>query len=87
MKILLLLPLVLLTPTTIAHALTLDPNSYQAGYQYVTNDWNQHVPGGTWDQQHPGNNYSFECPLSHTVPYPDFCKGYDAALKYQNSDQ
>ena len=26
-----------------AYATTLDPNNYQAGYQYGMNDWNQHT--------------------------------------------
>lgn len=53
------------------------PKDYKAGYQYGTNDWNQHTT----------NKTNYECPLSHMTPYPNFCKGYDAALMYQNSDQ
>jgi hypothetical protein len=52
------------------------PKDYKAGFQYGTNDWNQHTT----------NKTNYECPLSHMRPYPDFCRGYDAALVYQNSD-
>jgi hypothetical protein len=57
---------------------SLDPNNYQAGYQYGMNDWNQHTTNKVG---------GYECPLSNTAPHSNFCKGYDAALMYENSDQ
>jgi hypothetical protein len=62
------------------------PKDYKAGYQYGTNDWNQHGPGGNWDQDHV-TPYHFECPLPSKDWHSNFCKGYDAALAYENSDQ
>jgi hypothetical protein len=69
------------------------PKDYKAGYEYGTNDWNQYGTND-WNQygtndwnQHTTNKTNYECPLSHMTPYPNFCKGYDAALVYQNSDQ
>lgn len=58
-------------------ALAWPSRSYQAAYQYGINDWNQHT----------NNKLNYECPLSHMKPYPSFCKGYDTALLYENSDQ
>jgi hypothetical protein len=49
--------------------------AYTAGYQYGTDDWNQHTDS---------KNYS--CPLSQPYWYSNFCKGYDNALRYENSD-
>jgi hypothetical protein len=46
-------------------------NSYKLGYDTGINDWNQHM-------------HRYECPISHLAPQSDFCKGYDAALKYEN---
>lgn len=54
-------------------------NSYQLGYQFGENEWNQHGS----DQR----GHRFECPISHLASDSNFCKGYDAALAYQNSDQ
>jgi hypothetical protein len=62
--------------------LTRGVNNYQAGYQYGTNEWNYYVPGGPHD-----NGHHFECPFSQIAPTSNFCKGYDAALAYQNSVQ
>jgi hypothetical protein len=75
----------------LSFAHSLDPNSYKAGYQYGTNEWNQHNPGSgsnaTNQYGNPNELYSFACPLSQPYWHSNFCKGYDAALVYQNSDQ
>jgi hypothetical protein len=60
---------------------SLNPSDYQAGYQYGTNEWNQ-----SQTPEHINESHHFECPLSQPFWHSNFCKGYDAALKYQNSD-
>jgi hypothetical protein len=86
----LLLPLIMVTPLAMAtNGLGLDPNNYQAGYQYGNNEWSEYGPGSVWDMHHLNMTYSFECPLAGTAATnsSNFCQGYDAALKAQNSDQ
>ncbi|MFZ0514255.1 MAG: hypothetical protein WAM14_21805 [Candidatus Nitrosopolaris sp.] len=90
LKLVYIVPLIIvLVGGQLAHARNaFDPDSYQAGYRYGTNDWNKYGPGSIWDQQHPGPvGHHFECPLSQPYWHSNFCKGYDAALMYQNSDQ
>jgi len=55
----------------------IDVHNYQAGYQYGDNEYNRYIT----------SSHHFECPLSHIAPTSNFCKGYDAALMYENSDQ
>src|SRR5215469_7313112 len=64
--------------------IVIDPHSYKAGYQYGTREWNEFGPGtpGDYATGNSTTGHSFQCPLSHS----NFCKGYDAALMYQNSD-
>jgi len=63
------------TPTT---KVVKQSRQYDLGYSQGISDWNQYSS----DLSH-----SFECPLVHVAPHSDYCKGYDAALMFENSDQ
>jgi hypothetical protein len=52
-------------------------SQFKEGYKTGVNEWNQFNSEG----------HSFECPLAKTAPHSDFCKGYDAALMFETSDQ
>jgi hypothetical protein len=45
-------------------------NSYKLGYQF--------------GESERGHNSNLKCPIGHLAPDSEFCKGYDAALKYEN---
>jgi hypothetical protein len=64
----------LLFAPSIVYATT--TNDYNRGYNTGLKEWNQF------------NNvaHNFECPFAKTAPHSDFCKGYDAALMFENSD-
>ena len=49
---------------------------YNNGYAEGIAEWNQF------------NNvtHHFECPAAQEAPHGDFCKGYDAALRFETSD-
>jgi hypothetical protein len=57
------------------------PKDYKAGYQNGTNEWDYYQT-----PQRDNLPHSYACPFIHTAPHSNFCKGYDAALAYQNSD-
>jgi len=50
---------------------------FNQGYRTGVNEWNQFN----------SVSHNFECPLAKTAPHSDFCKDYDAALMFENSDQ
>jgi hypothetical protein len=52
--------------------------SFFLGYQTGLNDYNTHVND---------TSHHFECPLAKIAPRSQFCKGYDASMKYMFSDQ
>ncbi|MFZ0222006.1 MAG: hypothetical protein WAM42_10000, partial [Candidatus Nitrosopolaris sp.] len=64
------------------------PKDYKAGYQYGLKDWDYRVPGGPTDMaiKNSTEGHTFQCPLSQPYWHSNFCKGYDAALAYENSD-
>jgi hypothetical protein len=64
----------LLLAPSIVYATT--TNEYNRGYSTGVNEWNHFNSVG----------HNFECPLAKTAPHSDFCKGYDAALMFENSD-
>ncbi len=51
---------------------------FELGYKQGIADWNAN---GTDLSHH------FICPLAKTAPHSGYCKGYDAALKFETSDQ
>lgn len=52
-------------------------NSYQDGYNQGIRDWNSTGALGG----------DLKCPLANTAPRSDYCKGYDAAIMFETSDQ
>ena len=49
---------------------------YNNGYAAGIAEWNQFNTSA----------HNFICPTAQEAPHGDFCKGYDAALAFENSD-
>jgi hypothetical protein len=68
--------LVFATTNAYAHS-----QEYDQGYAAGIAEWDH------WNSDQLVNTqHTFECPLIHTAPHSDYCRGYDAALKFSTSD-
>jgi hypothetical protein len=66
----------IIVPQAYAHS-----DHYNQGYAAGISEWDH------WNSDALVNTpHTFECPLIHTDPGSDYCKGYDAALKFSTSD-
>jgi|SRR5215467_5191101 len=68
--------------------IVIDPHSRKAGYAYGIREWNEFGPGtpGDYATGNSTTGHNFQCPLSHSFWHSNFCKGYDSAIDYENSD-
>ncbi len=66
----------IIVPQAYAHS-----DQYNQGYSAGIAEWDH------WNSDQLVNTqHTFECPLIHTAPHSDYCRGYDAALKFSTSD-